>query len=104
MSSHVEMQDATPVMCNDEEAAENAEGKRRRNEEIHRSNRLAMIIQKSEPLPRRFGTSRSFSHPSQHGTLGDVEAEHLQLTMNARRAPGAIFGDHAKDALTQSLL
>jgi hypothetical protein len=102
MSSQVEMRDATPIMCNDEEAVENAEGKRRRNEEVYRSNRLAMIIQKSGTLTRRFGTSRSFSHPAQHGTLGDVEAEHLQLTVNARRAPSAIFGDRVKDELTQS--
>jgi hypothetical protein len=33
-------QDAPPVMCNDEEAIENAEGERRHGEEVHRGNLL----------------------------------------------------------------
>ncbi len=49
----------------------------------------------------RLGISRRFSHPAQHSSLRDVEAEHLQLPVNARCSPGRIFSNHAEDQLAQ---
>jgi len=69
MPGHIEMQDTPPVMSDDEKAVEYAEGQRWHCEEIHCSNRFTMIIQKSSPSLRRFGTPRRFSHPAQYGSL-----------------------------------
>jgi len=51
-------------------------------------------------LPARI--ARRLSHPAQHGSLGNIEAEHFQLSVNARRAPGRILGDHTEDEFPQS--
>src|ERR1039458_4515676 len=87
MPRHIEVQNTPPVMSNDEEAIENAKGDRRYGEEIHRGNCFTMIAQKC--------------HPPQQGTFRIVEAQHLQLTVNARRAPSGILRDHAKDQFAQ---
>ncbi len=60
-----------------------------------------MIIQKRRPSLCRLRVSRSLSHPAQHRSLRDIEAQHLQLTMNTRRAPSRILRNHAKDEVTE---
>ena len=57
MLGHIEVQDAPPVMGNDKEAIELAEGKRRHGEEVHRGDRLTMITQKRRPSFCRLGDS-----------------------------------------------
>lgn len=93
--------DSSPVMRNDKEAIEHAKGQRRHSEEIHCGDGFAMIAQKRRPVTRPFRVPGRFSHPAQHSSLGDVEAEHLQLTTNTRRAPGRVFGDHTEDEFLQ---
>jgi len=95
------LQDSPPIMRNDEEAVENAEGECRNGEEVHRGNRLTMVVQKSHPSLCRLRTSRSLSHPTQYGSLRNIEAQHLELSMNTWRAPGRILGNHAKDKVAQ---
>ena len=99
---HVEVEDAPPVMRNDEEAVEHAEGERRHGEEIHGGNGLAVVAQKRSPSLCRLGIARGFAHPAQNSSLGDIESEHLQFTMNTRRAPGWVLGD-AEDQLADLL-
>jgi len=60
-----------------------------------------MIAEKRRPSPCRLRGPRSFPHPAQHGSLRDVEAQHFEFTMNARRAPGRVLCDHAKDEFAQ---
>jgi len=98
---HIAVQDAPPVMRNDEEAVENAEAQRRHGEEVHCGNRFAMVAQERRPPSCRVGIARSLSHPTQHGSLRNIETEHLQLTVNPRRAPIGVVGDHAEDQLAQ---
>jgi hypothetical protein len=98
---HAELQDATPVMGDDEETIEHAESERGHGEEIHGSNRLAVITQKRGPSFRRFGIPRRFPHPAQHRPLGDIEAEHLQLAVNTRCSPRGVLCNHAEDELAQ---
>ena len=62
-----------------------------------------MIAQKCHPSLSWLGTPRHSPHPTQHGTFRSVEAQHLQLTVNARRAPSGILRDHAKDQFAQFL-
>jgi len=88
-------------MGDDEEAVENAEGKRRHGEEIHRGDGFAMIVQKGRPSLCRFRNFRRFSHPAQHSSSRNIEAKHLQLTIDARRTPGWVLCDHAEDEIAQ---
>jgi hypothetical protein len=101
MLGDIAMKNSPPVVRDDKEAVENAEGERRHCEEIHCGDSLAMIAEKSHPAIRRFVTSWSFSHPTQDGSLGDVVAEHLQFAVNPRRTPGGVPGDHAENELAQ---
>ena len=101
MPGHVAVEDAPPIMRNDEKAVKNAEGERRHGEEVHRGNRFAMVVQKSYPSLCRLGIAGRFSHPAQHGSFRNIETKHLQLSVNPRRAPSGVVGDHAEDQLAQ---
>ncbi len=103
MSRHIEMKNSPPIMGDDEEAIENAEGECWHGEEVHCGDGFAVIAQKRRPSLRRFRVSRRLPHPTQHGSLRDVEAEHLELAVDARRSPGGVLGDHAEDQYAQFL-
>ena len=60
-----------------------------------------MVAQERRPAFCRLGIARRFSHPAQHGSLGNIEAQHLQFTMNARRAPSGVLNHHADDQFAQ---
>jgi hypothetical protein len=55
----VAVQDSLPVMQNDEEAVQNAEGECRNGEKIHRSNPLTMVAQECLPSLCWLGISRT---------------------------------------------
>ena len=74
MPRHIEVQNAPPVVGDDEETVENAEGERWHGEEIHRGNGFTMIAQKSRPSICRLGIPRRFPHPAQYGSLRNVES------------------------------
>jgi len=84
---------------NDEEAGEYAEGERGHGEKIHRRDGFTMIAKEGSPSLCRIEVARRFAHPPQDSSLREVEAEHLQFTMNARRAPGGVLCDHAVDEI-----
>jgi hypothetical protein len=52
MSCHVEMKDAPPVMSNDEETVENAEGERRHGKEIHRGDGFTVVPRQNSIRPK----------------------------------------------------
>jgi hypothetical protein len=62
-----------------------------------------MVAQKRRPTLGWFGISGSFPHPTKHGSLRNVEAQHSEFAMDPRRAPGAVLGHQAKDQLPQFL-
>ena len=101
MPGEVAVQNSPPVVRDDEEAVKHAEGERGHSEEVHRGDGFAMVAQKPRPSFGRLRISRSFLHPTQHGSLRDVEAEHFQFAMNPWRAPGRVLGDHAEDEFAQ---
>lgn len=76
MFRHIKMKGTPPVMSNDEEAVEHAKGKRMQGEEIHRGDGLTMIAQKRGPTLCRLGISMGLSHPTQNGSLRNIEAQH----------------------------
>jgi hypothetical protein len=49
MTGDIEVQDATTVMANEEEAVEHTERERRDREEIHRRDGFAVIAKKRQP-------------------------------------------------------
>jgi hypothetical protein len=101
MFGQVGMKDVPSIMRNHEKAIEYAEGKGRNGKEIHCGDGLTMIVQKSRPSVCRLRISWRFPHPTQHGSLGNIEAQHLQLTMNTRRAPSGVLGNHPEDKSAQ---
>ena len=103
MLGHVAVKDSPPVVRNDEEAVENAEGQRRNSEEVHRGNRFTMVAQKGVPSFSQLWISGSLSHPAEHSSLRNVEAKHFQFTVNSRRAPSRVLGNHAENEITQFL-
>ena len=98
---HIAVKDTLPVMRNDEEAIEHAEGQRRHGEEIHCSDGFTMVAEKGRPSHSPLKTPRRFSHPAQHRSLRNIEAQHLQFPVNSRRAPGRVLGNHAEDEFAQ---
>jgi len=88
-------------MRNHKETIQRAEGERRHGEEVHRRNGFTVIAAKRRPSFRRLRVPRRLSHPTQHDSLGNLEAKHPEFAMNARRSPSWILGDHAEDQLSQ---
>jgi transposase InsO family protein len=56
--------------------------------EVHSRNGFPVIRKKRAPALGRLGVSRRPLHPAGDGSLGDIEAQHEQFAVNARRAPG----------------
>lgn len=101
MPGNIEVKDSPPVMCDDEEAIEHAEGQGRDSEEVHRSDGFTVIAQEGRPSFRRFGIPGGFAHPVQHSSFADVEAEHLQFAMDTRRAPSWVVSYHSENQVAQ---
>jgi len=103
MAGDMAMKDAPAVVRDDEKTIEHAEGQRRHGEKVHCCNRLAVVGKERRPAPGRLRTPWRFSHPTQYASLRDFEAEHLRLSVDARRAPSWILDSHAGDLLAQIL-
>ena len=102
MSSHVEMQDATPVMCNNEKAVENAEGEAsaRRRSPSQQSPRDDYSEKRTMASPVRDFEELFASSATRCARRCRSRAFATHHECAAR--PGAIFGDHAQDELTQA--
>jgi len=98
---HVEVQNTSPVVRNDKEAIENAEGERRHGEEIHCGNGLAVITQKGRPWLCRLRIPGSLPHPTQDGSFRNIVAEHFQLAVDSRCSPSRVLGYQAEYELPQ---
>jgi hypothetical protein len=99
MLGDVEVQNAPTVMGDDEKTVEHTETDRRHSEKIHRRNGFPMIMKKGKPALGGLGISRSTLNPPGDRSLGNFKTQHEQLTMDARRSPSSIFGDHLEDQL-----
>src|SRR5437870_11140743 len=78
-------------MTDHEETIKQAKGHRRNREKVHRSNGFAMIAKKREPPFRRFRVSRRMTHAAGNGSLGNIESQHQELTVNTRCAQGWVL-------------
>jgi hypothetical protein len=98
---YIEMQDAPPIMTDDEEAIEHPERDRRSREEIHCSNRFAVIPQKRKPSSAWFRIPGRFAHPTGDRSLRDIEAKQGKFAVDARRTPSSVFSHHAEDQVAR---
>jgi hypothetical protein len=87
MFGHIAVENPSPVMRNDEEAVQHAKLQCRHSEEVHRGDGFPMVTQERRPSLCWLRTPRRSPHPAQHGPLGNIEAKHSQLAMNAWRTP-----------------
>jgi hypothetical protein len=103
MTRNVEVNNLSPVMANNKEAVQQLEADRRDREEIHGSDRFAMIAKKGQPAPRKFWISGCSLHPTGDAALGYIEAQHEQLAVDAGSTPGWVLCHHPKDQITNFL-
>src|SRR6516162_2113211 len=97
ISRHIEMQDLTPVVADDEKTVQNTERERWDGEEVHRRNGLTMVSEERQPLLDGICISRASPDPSRDTPFRDVETQLEQFAVNAQRSPGRILGNHSKD-------
>jgi hypothetical protein len=97
ISRHIEVQDLTPVVADNEKAIQNTKGERWDGKEVHRSNGFPMIPEERQPSLCRIWISRSAPNPSRDTSFREIETQLEQFAVNARRSPGRILGHHTED-------
>jgi hypothetical protein len=97
ISRHIEVQDLTPVVADDEKAVQNTKSERWDGEKVHRSNGLAMVSEERQPSLHRVWISRGSPDPSRDTPFREVETQLEQFAVNARRSPGWILSNHTED-------
>src|ERR1700693_6186776 len=99
MLGDVAVQDAPTIMADDAKPKKHAESDSRNGEEIHGRNSFPVVAQKGLPAFGRFRTFRRSFHPTRDGSLGNIEAEHEKLAMDAWGSPSRILNNHPEDQL-----
>lgn len=103
MPSNVEVNDLPPVVPNNKEAVQQLERDHGDGEEIHGSNRFAMIAKEGLPAPGKFWLSGRPLHPTRDASFRYIEAKHEQFTVDPGSAPGWVFCHHAEDHIAHFL-
>jgi hypothetical protein len=86
VSTHVEVQNPTPTLLDDEEAVEQPERQGWHGEEVEGNDHLAVILEESQPAPARITAESHTSQVARHGSFGNLEAELSKLKIPAGRA------------------
>jgi hypothetical protein len=89
MPGDVAVNNPSPVMGNHEKTVRDTKGHSVKKSIT--SDHFTVVVQESRPALCRHRTPRDLPHPARDRSIRDVEAEHLQLAMNARSAPGLGF-------------
>lgn len=91
----VEVQDASALVLKHEEYLRDAKRGCGNDKEVDVNENIGVIPEKRTPgLRRRFSPTR---HVARHCGFSDLEAEHEQLTVNARRSPSRVLGGDSTD-------
>jgi hypothetical protein len=97
MSSDIEVEDAATVMSQHREHVDDLEPNRRNREKVDRHQCLDVVSEECPPgLRRRLAEP---DHVLTDAGLADVDAEFLELTVNARRPPQRVFTAHRPNQL-----
>src|SRR5262245_36311901 len=78
-------------MLNNEEAVEQPERQRGDCEEVEGDDRLAVILEKGQPLFTGVATPPNTSQIPSHTPFGDNEAELQQFAVDLGRSPSGVF-------------
>jgi len=97
MTGHVEVQDPTPSVFQDEEAVQQSEGHARHGEEVEGDDHLAVILEKRQPALGGATAAPNTSQIPSHGSFGDDEAELLKLSVDLGGTPACILLRHPAD-------
>ena len=97
IARHIEMQDLTPIVADDEKAVQNTKSERWDGEKVHRSNGLAMVSEERQPSLHRVWISRGSPHPSRDTPFREIETQLAQFAVNTRCSPGWILSNHTED-------
>ena len=103
MPSNVEVNNLPLVVANNKEAIQQLERDRWDGEEIHGSDRFAMITKKGQLAPGRFRISGCSFHPTGNTSFRYIEAKHEQFTVDAWSTPGWVFCHDAEDHIANFL-
>jgi YD repeat-containing protein len=103
MLCHVDVQDASTIVADDEKAVEHSEGDRWHGEEVHGCNRFPVVSKEGEPTFARVRISRRSFHPTGDGSLRNIKTEHEKLAMDPGCASRGVLNDHAEDQLPNLL-
>src|SRR3984893_13204086 len=98
MSSHIAVDNATPVMGQHQKHVKDLETDRGHSEEVDGDQLLGVILQEGAPgLRRRLAAAH---HVFAHAALTDVDAEFEQFAMDAGRTPTGILPAHLADQIS----
>src|SRR5215472_13969061 len=98
MGGHIEVEDATPVMGQDQKYIKDLETESGHGEEVDGDQLLGMILQEGAPGLRR--RPAGAHHVLAYAALPDVEAEFEQLTVNAGCTPTGILPAHLANQIS----
>jgi hypothetical protein len=102
MLRHLEPQQLSPAMAQDQKRKQEVKGQRRHNAHINSDNCLSVISEKRLPrLRRRISPSH---HVFRDRRLGDLKAKHQKLAMDPGCAPQWVFPAHPLDEITQAAI
>ena len=94
---HGEVNNIPALMPNGEPYVEDLEGGCRDNEEVHRRDSVCVIAEKGDPSFDCSGRGRALRHVAGNGSLGEVEAEFGELSMDSRTSPAGVLESHPSD-------
>ena len=98
VGGNIEVQDATPVMGQNQENVKNLETDRGHGEEVDGDQLLRMILKECPPALRgRFVTSQ---HVFADTALSDVDAEFEEFAMDAGCTPSGVLPAHRADEIS----
>jgi len=97
MLGDIEMQHLPPSMLQYDEHKQHFQGDRGHGEEIDRDHLTQVVVKKG--LPCLTGWPGKLSQNARYRSLGNLDAQHFQLAVDARRTPQRIGNQHALDQL-----
>lgn len=97
MRGHIEVDDSTARVLDDEQAVQHSERYRWDRKEIEGYDGFAVIVQKSKPFLARITPPVDPAQIPRYGPFGERETEFQQLTVDFRRSPIRILPSQAPD-------
>src|SRR6266704_4527658 len=98
VGGHIEVQDATPVMGQQQKYVKDLEPDGGHGEEVDRDELLGMVLQEGAPsLRRRFAAAH---HIFADTALSDVDAQFEQFAVDARCTPTGIVPAHLANQIS----